>query len=134
MMNKKELSKYYYLSLEIKSLEERILTIRNKSVGISNITGMPFSMNKSNPVEKQIQLIATLTERLELKKAQALEEMLKIEQYINTIKDVETRLIFSKRYIELKKWDLIAREMYMSERSVFRKHSNYLRKGTYEKY
>ncbi len=127
-MNKKELSKYYYLSIEIKNLEERIITVKNKSVGISHITGMPFVNTNTSPIERQIELLSSLTAKLEYKKALALEELLKIEQYISSIPDIETRLIFSKRYIEFKKWDLIAREMYMSERSVFRKHSNYLKK------
>ena len=55
-MTKKELSKYYYLSREIKDLEERIQTLQNQSVGVSKLTGMPFSNEKSNPVEKRAEL------------------------------------------------------------------------------
>ena len=53
--------------------------------------------------------------------------MMNIENYLATIEDIETKLIFNKRYIELKEWSVIAREMHMSERTVFRKHSKQLK-------
>lgn len=126
-MNKKELSKYYYLTLEIKDIENKLHEIRNQSSGVARMTGMPFSSQVGNPTEKQILLIEKYTEKLEKKKLQAMEEIIKIESYISEIKDVETRLIFNKRYIELKKWDVIAREMCMCERGVFKRHSDHLK-------
>ena len=42
-------------------------------------------------------------------------------------KYTEIRRIFNKRYIELKKWERIAQEMHMSERTIFRKHSQFLK-------
>ncbi len=126
-MNKKELSKYYYLTLEIKDIESKLSEIRGQSVGIARMTGMPFSSNVSNPTEKQVTMILKYTNKLENKKIQALEEIAKIEAYISEIKDIETRMIFNKRYIELKKWEKIALEMHMSERTVFRKHSQFFK-------
>lgn len=130
-MNKKELSKYYYLTLEILDIENKLKEIRNQSSGVSRMTGMPFSSQVGNPTEKQVMLIEKYTEKLEHKKLQAMEEIIKIENYISEIKDVETRLIFNKRYIELKKWDAIAKEMHMCERSVFKRHSDYLKGKKY---
>lgn len=126
-MNKKELSKYYYLTLEIKDIENKLKEIKDKSVGISKITGMPFSSSVSNPTEKHAMLIMKYMEKLEKKKDKALNQLLKIETYISNIEDLETKLIFTKRYIELKKWERVAIEMHMSERTVFRKHSQMLR-------
>ena len=127
-MNKKQLSKYFYLSLEINDIENKIYEIRNKSVGISRLTGMPFVPGTGNPVENQVALIEKYTEKLNKKKLLALEEILKIEEYIQNIEDIETRMIFNKRYVELKPWHQIAREMYMSEPTVFRKHKNQLKR------
>lgn len=45
-MTKKELSKYYYLSLEIKDLEDRIESINETTIGSSKITGMPIVHSK----------------------------------------------------------------------------------------
>lgn len=128
-MNKWQLSRYYYLSLEIKDIEDRIKTLRETSVGSPKLTGMPTSHNNINPLEKRIELIVSLTEKLENKKIKAIDEMLKIEKFLTTIEDVETRMIFNKRYIEFKTWEKIAEEMYMSERTVYRKHSSYLKRS-----
>jgi len=127
-MDRKTLSKYYHLSQEIKEIEEKIIMIKDQMPSGSRITGMPFSgNNKSDPTERKVQLIIKYTEILENKKNQAIEEMVKIENIISTIEDIEIRRIFNKRYIELKKWEKIALEMHMSERTVFRKHSQFFK-------
>lgn len=122
-MTKKELSRYYHLTISIKDIEEKLLSLRENSISSTRLTGMPHSGKISNPVQQRIELIEKYTEKLENKKLEAMQEMLKIEAYISSIEECDTSLIFSKRYIELKRWDQIAREMHMSERSVFRKHS-----------
>lgn len=127
-MTKKELSKYYYLSLEIKDLEDRIESINETTIGSSKITGMPIVHSNESPIERKVELLIRLKDKLEKRKIQALEEMEKIEKYISTINDIETRIIFNKRYLDFKSWDDISEEMYMSVRSVYRKHSNWLRK------
>lgn len=126
-MNKRELSRYYYLSLEIKDLEERINNLHETSIGSSKITGMPIAHSNESPIEKRIELIVRLLEKLKRRQRRAFEEMEKIEQYISTIEDIDIRLIFSKRYLDFKDWVTIADEMFMSERTVQRKHSNWIK-------
>ena len=128
-MNKAKLSKYYFLTKEIKDLEERIETIQSTLIGASKITGMPHSSNAGNKsqVEKNAELLVTLKNKLERRRAKALQRMIEIEDFLISIEDVEIRMIFNKRYLELKKWEVIAREMYMSERHVIRIHSDYLK-------
>lgn len=132
-MTKRELSKYYYLSLEIKDLEERIESLNETTIGSSKITGMPIAHTNESPIERRVELIIRLKNKLEKRKCRALEEMDKIEQYLSTIEDIETRLIFYKRYLDFKSWEEIADEMYMSVRSVYRKHSNFLKGETNDK-
>lgn len=131
-MTKKELSKYYYLSLEINDLEERIETLNETTIGSSQITGMPVTHSNESPIERKVEKLIRLKEKLEKRKSQAFDEMEKIEKYISTIDDIETRLIFNKRYLDFKSWDEIAEEMFMSERTVYRKHSNWLKKEPIE--
>lgn len=132
-MNKRELSKYYYITLEIRELEERIAVVENTIIGSSKLTGMPRGSEKSDPVNKTTELLITLKSKLEKRKAEAMEKLIQIEEYISKIDESEVRLIFSKRYIELKKWDQIAEELYMSIRSVHRKHSEYLERDKYDR-
>ena len=48
-------------------------------------------------------LVEKYQNRLESKKAEAIQEMLRIETYLSSIEDIETRMIFNYRYIEKKK-------------------------------
>lgn len=132
IMNKKELSKYYRLTIEIKNIEERIQMVKSQFISSPKLTGMPGGNNISNPVEKNVQLLIRLRNKLEKRKSKAIKELNKIEEYLSSIQDIDTRLIFTKRYVELKQWNRIAKEMYMSERTVYRKHSNYLKGGQNE--
>ncbi len=127
MMNRKDLSRYYFLSKEIKEIEEKIESIRSNYISAAKVDDMPHSHNISNPQEQRALLLEKLTEKLEQKKSDALNEMFKIEDYLSHIEDIETRIIFNKRYVELKKWDKIALEMNMSIATVYRKHKSQLK-------
>ena len=47
-------------------------------------------------------LVEKYQNRLESKKAETIQEMLRIETYLSSIEDIETRMIFNYRYIEKK--------------------------------
>ena len=126
-MKKHELSRYYYLKLEIKQLEDRIREIESTVVGSSRITDVPYKKNiKSDPVEKTVQLINKLKNKLTNQKSKATEELIKIEEFISSINDAEARIILTKRYIELQKWEKISLEMGMTERTIYRIHKKYV--------
>ncbi len=126
-MNKKELSKYYHLSMEINEIESQIKELMKGLVGSPALTGMPHGSGVGNPVEQKAMLIINLKNKLEKRRARSLKELTKIELYIANIEKAEVRLIFTKRYIQFKSWDEIAREMCMSESSIFRRHKEQLK-------
>lgn len=126
-MTKQQLSKYFYLVLEIKDIEKKLEELNNKTIGAIRISDTPFGKTITDLVSSQLELIEKYNIKLEKKRIKAIEELLKIEDYISGIQDIETRLIFTKRYIELKKWEVIALEMNMCERGVFQRHSDYLK-------
>lgn len=126
-MTKQELSRYYYLSLEIKQIESKIEEINHTYMSASKINGMPQSHKIPNPQEQRMLLIEKYQEKLERKKATAIQEMLKIETYLLDIEDIETRMIFNYRYIEQKSWEQIAMLMHMGIATVFRKHREQLK-------
>lgn len=125
-MTKKELSRYYYLSLEIEDLEERKKTLESTSIGSTRITGMPTVHSNTSPTERIVELILELEKRIDNRKVEAMKEMIKIEKFVSGIPGIETRLIFTKRYIELKTWEQIGEDMHMSERTAQRMHKKYL--------
>lgn len=126
-MTKKELSKYYFLSTEIKELEDQIRELMDSLVGSPKLTGMPHGSGISNPVEQKALLMTKLKTKLEKKKSKALTELAKVELYIANITKAEVRLLFTKRYLQFKRWEDIAREMCLSESSIFKKHQEQLK-------
>lgn len=125
-MTKEELSSYYYLKKEIKQIEERIKEIDDTFLSANRINGMRYEKRLSNPQEQRMILIEKYDKRLEEKKDEALKELMKIENFIDSINDPEIRMIFRYRYIELMEWNKIAMLVNMSERTVYRKHREIL--------
>ena len=82
-MTKEELSKYYYLSMEIKQIETKIEEINDTYMSASKMNGMPKSHKISNPQEQRMLLIEKYQDKLERKKSEAINEMLKIETYLS---------------------------------------------------
>ena len=102
-----------------------IMWVIGKTIGFGNY---PLTIILSTLVVRTIAWpIYAKTNDMQLKMQLVQPEMEKIEKYISTIEDIEIRLIFSKRYLDFKDWVKIADEMFMSERSVYRKHSNWLK-------
>lgn len=128
-MTKEELSKYYYLSKEIEQIQNKIDEIRTTYIGASKLNGMPHSRNLNSPQESLMLLIEKYQNKLEKKKSDAINELLKIETYLSSIEDIETRMIFNYRYVEKKSWDEIERLMHMGRTTVFRKHQEQLNGG-----
>ena len=81
-MNKKELSKYYLISKDIKNIEMKIQELNETILSSSKITGMPHSNDVSNPTERIVLLIEKYKSKLEKKKLDAIERLLKIENYL----------------------------------------------------
>ena len=125
-MTKEELSSYYYLKKEIIQIEERIKEIDDTFLSANRINGMRYEKRLSNPQEQRMILIEKYDKRLEEKKDEALKELMKIEDFIDSINDPEIRMIFRYRYIELMEWNKIVMLVHMSERTVFRKHREIL--------
>lgn len=107
-MTKEELSRYYYLKKEIKQIEERIKEIDDTFLSANRINGMRYEKRLSNPQEQRMILIEKYDKRLEEKKNEALKELMKIEDFIDSINDPEIRMIFRYRYLELMEWNKIA--------------------------
>lgn len=103
-MNEKDLSKYFYLKREIDDLEERILTF---GAGISSVRYKELDVSGSAKYQAIQEKIVQLKDTWMEKRVSALEEYLKIEQFISNIDDIEIRQIIRYRYLDLKKWDEI---------------------------
>lgn len=121
----KNLNKLYWIKKEIKQIEEQIKELTVLSA--VSFSGMPSGNSVSSPVEKFNERLETLTTKLATKHAESLEEKERIEKYIETIEDVEIRVIARARFIECKSWQKIGDETFMDRTTVYRKLNKYIR-------
>ena len=126
-MTKEELSKYYYLKQEIKQIEDKIKEIDTTFMRASLINCEKFERKLSNPQEKRMILIEKYEQKLEIAINKSIEELIKIEEFINSIEDPENRMIFRYRYIELKSWNEISSLIHISRSAIFERHNKILK-------
>lgn len=101
-MVEKELSKYFYLKKEIEDLEERLLKL-GYGVGSPSFNEMINTSTHSSIQER----ISELRDKYIEARVSALEQYIRIEEYIKGVDDNEMRLLLRYRFIDLKKWDEI---------------------------
>ena len=121
----KNLNKLYWINKEIRQIEEQIKELTVLSAVSFN--GMPSGNSVSSPVEKFNERLDNLKQKLALKHAESLEEKERIERYIETIEDVEIRVLARARFIECKSWQKIGEENFMDRTTAYRKLEKYIR-------
>lgn len=131
-MTEKDLSKYYKLKLEVDDLKERIEEFGD---GVGSIK-IKEDISSFSGVKSSIQdKIMELKERYIEKRLSALEEYIKIENYIaNNIEDAEIRTIMRKRFLDLKSWDKIGEELHLERTTASKKMRKYLKVTTFPQF
>jgi len=122
-MSEKELSQYFHLKKEIEDLEERIETLGN-GVGSIKIKDMPGGSNKIISIQEKI---VELKEKWINARISALEEYLKIGNYIETIEDLEIKQIMRYRFMDLMNWEQIGDKMGYERTTISKKARDYIK-------
>lgn len=123
-MTEKDLSQYFKLNKEAKDLEERIITMGN------GIGSMEFNSNTKavgKKIESFQEKISELKDLWAEARVSALEKYIEIERYIESVEDPEIRTIMRKRFLDLKNWDDIGRELNYDRTSVSKKCRSYIK-------
>lgn len=119
------LNKLYYLKLDIKDLQEEIKAIPD--VSGMNYSGMPHSTNVSDPTFNLVLKKEKLIERLNIKIGQYLDELMRIEDIIDRIDDIEVRTIARMRFIQNMKWEDIGEQVHLDRTVCSKKVRKYLK-------
>ena len=69
-----------------------------------------------------------MSEEINRKRDALIAKKREIEQVVDKLEDLQEKTLIRNRYINLMSWNKIARDMYLSERSVFRIHKHALKK------
>lgn len=121
----KNLNKLYWIKKEIEQIEEQLKELTVLSA--VSFSGMPSGNTVSSPVEKFNERLDNLKRKLATKHAESLEETERLERYIETIDDVEIRVLARARFIECKSWQKIGDENYMDRTTAYKKLNKYIK-------
>lgn len=125
-MTEKQLSKYYFLKKEVEDIENRLKEFGNGLGSVKYTDGIKGIGGESASVqEKYIQLYDMYME----KRVSALEEYIKIENYITSVDDPEIRLIMRLRFIDLMKWEDIGERLFGDRTTAPKKMRRYLKEN-----
>ncbi len=110
-MTIKELSQYRWLVREIEMTKRRLVNLERSAAGPSSpdLSGEPHGTGYvNNKIERQALAIVSLYEKIDRQKDRLIEERIKLETYISTIPDSQTRQIFVYRFVEGYSWTKVA--------------------------
>lgn len=121
-MDKETLENYRYLKKEIRQLERRISRLHTPLSDRVTASNAEFPYQ---PIHVRIEGVdikkQALEEILRKRLAACLDETIRIEDFISSIDDSRTRMIFQKRYIDGWSWLKISRSMGSMDESYARK-------------
>ena len=86
---------------------------------------MPHGTTISNPVENTVLKKQKLLDKLSNKQKKYIEELVRVEDIIDNIEDIEVRLIARMRFIDNKRWDKIGKLMNLDRTACYRKLKKY---------
>lgn len=121
-MTEKELSRYYWLKKEIKDLENRLEEF-GYGVSAANIDKEIFGTAPTNSIQEKR---AIIVEKWINARLTALEEYLKIENYIESVEDSEIRQIMRYRFLDLYDWYKIGELTHSHRTTAYKKMRNYI--------
>lgn len=123
-MTEKELSRYYKIRKEAEDLETRIKEFGDGVSGIQIKDIITQSSIKGSSIQERL---VELKDKWYEKRISALEEYLKIENYIDGVDDPEIRLIMRMRFLDLMTWDEIGEKTYQERTTVSKKVRRFLK-------
>lgn len=131
-MTRKELNGSFYAKQLIRSYQEQIKELQEKSLSLkssSSFTGAPSSgQSKKAVYTAYIEQIICLEEKLQDAIERQLQAEAKTTEYIEQFNDETEKLLLRLRYIEHMSWSEIADEMNYSERHILRLHREILKR------
>lgn len=122
-----DLSKYHLIRIEMEQLDNIIKDFEATLLSSSKMKETISSKNNnSNPTETLALKLMQLKNELVAKKRRLTDENMKIERFMDTVDDVEIRIIIRKRFLESKTWQVIAEELNMDRTTPYYKLNKYL--------
>ncbi len=126
-MTYQELNRYFCIQKRIKQLNAELSMMPYLSA--TNYDGMPHGTGISDTVHAQFVKREKLIDKLNYQKARAIDELDKLNDFIESIDDVEMQTIIHARFIECRSYDSIGNEMFMDRTTISKKIDRFLGGG-----
>ncbi len=108
-MTLQELSKYYKLYERLERNKDMLASLyATAGLGAQAITGMPHTPGVSDKVSSLVIEIEDLKSRIDYLESKCAQERKELEEYIGTIKDDQTRMVFRLRFVRCMTWRQVA--------------------------
>lgn len=112
---------------QVRQIDEQMRIIQSQISNIVELSGLSYDKIPTQPsgdskVAKLAMRRVELLDKYERKRDELLKARYEVTDTILTLKGMYQQEILFKRYVELKRWKRIAREMNLSERMVFNVH------------
>lgn len=120
----KGLNKLYYIKIEIENIKNEIKSL--PIISSPQYTGMPHGTGVSNPIESYYLKKEKLLEKLNNKIEKYTEELIRIEDIIDRIDDIEIRTIARMRFILNMRWEDIGEELHLERTTCSKKLRKYI--------
>jgi hypothetical protein len=118
------LNKLYYLKIDIENIKDEIKGL--PIINAPSMSGMPHGSDISSPIESYCLKKEKLLEKLNQKIEKYTEELIRIEDIIDKIDDVEVKAIARMRFIQCMKWEDIGAKVYLDRTNCARKLKKYI--------
>ena len=123
-MTREDLEKYLHLKAEAEQLKEEVTKLKASLESPRSIVidGMPRSKSGTNRTDEMIGKYLTLQESLSLKWQMVVRSHIRIEDALDRMDDITSRMLLRYRYIEGLPWLTIADKMHYSEQRIYQLH------------
>ena len=117
---------------QIRQIDEQMRIIQSQIHNIVELTGINYERepggqpSSDSPVERLAMRRLELLERYDAKKEQLLKKKYEITDTIMTLRGRYQQEILFRRYVELKPWRKVARELNLSESQTYAVHKEAL--------
>ena len=118
------LNKLYYLKIDIENIKEEIKSL--PTISSPQLSDMPHGTDINNPLETWLLKKEKLIEKLNQKIDKYTEELIRIENIIDTIDDIEIRTIARMRFIQNMTWEDIGEHMNYERTTCSKKLRKYI--------
>ncbi len=118
------LNKLYYLKIDIENIKKEIENL--PTISSPQLTGMPHGTGISNPVVEYVIKKEELIKKLNQKIEKYTEELIRIEDIIDRIDDIEVRAIARMRFIQNMRWEDIGEKIHLERTTCSKKLRKYI--------